>query len=115
MIRDLWEFAPISDGFNYYKTGAVGFADLFSDGDDIDGGGYGYPDPVLTANAQEAEARARGEEPPLTPERQARDAYFYEIDHRAADPWWAFPSFEELYGYPDPRPRPPDEHEASAK
>jgi hypothetical protein len=111
MVHDLWESEP--SGEYYANPKWVNIAqkygtDIFKNGD-IGVKGYGYPDPVRTAKTQAEAAQERGEEPPLTPERMAHDVYFYEVDRRSADVRWIFPSFEERYGYPDPRPRLPED------
>lgn len=112
MVHDLWEMDPTGTNptptFLFEEEGD-GFMDEGAHG------AYGYPNPILTARAQAEAAQARGEEPPLTPERVAHDVYFYEVERRKLDVKYSFPSFEESYGYPDPRPRPPeDERPASS-
>lgn len=109
MVYDLWKMDP--DGIDP-TPGYIGNEALDGFMHDHIFGGHGYPNPVLTARAQAEAARERGEEPPMTPERMAHDVYFYEVDrHRKADVRYAFPSFEERYGYPDPRPRLPEDEQ----
>jgi hypothetical protein len=113
MVHDLWEMDP---------AGTDPTPGSFGGNPDVDGfmsdgayGMYGYPNPVLTARAQAAAAKERGEEPPMTPERIAHDIYFYESErHRADHVRYAFPSFEERYGYPDPRPKLPEDEQPAA-
>ncbi len=124
MVHDLWKFEPGGTYYNDLEPQVDAFGEPFYDPlDDIDffavgsprrrdgtrSGGYGYPDPVRTARTQAEFARERGEEPPLTPERMASDVYFYEVERHKAGLGYIFPSFEERYGYPDPRPRFPED------
>jgi hypothetical protein len=107
MLHDLWEMDP---------TGECPTPGSLLGDPDIDGfkdegllGGYGYPNPILTARAQAEAAEKRGEAFPLTVERMVHDVYFYEAERRKLDVGYSFPSFEERYGYPDPRPRIPED------
>lgn len=120
MVHDLMDFDPtgtkaadVVDSVGFMKINRYSFPDdqpwdLFQDGHLFnEWHGYGYRNPIFTANEQAEAARARGEEPPLTPERVACDIYYYEVERRKADVSMAFPPFEELFGYPDPRPTHP--------
>lgn len=106
MVHDLWE---IEEGGERPLT----LVNMHH-GEDLFADRYGYPDPRITVGTAPGDnwfrARREGREyvpPAPTPESMARDVYSYEVARRKADVRWRYPSFEEIYGYPDPRaPRP---------
>lgn len=95
IVKDLDEFE--SGGLNPYNPNH----DFTGEGNWFESR-FGYPNPFDTASDQYTEALKRGEERPLTTEMMAVDIYNYEKGVRQAvgNP---IPSFEETYGYPDPR------------
>jgi hypothetical protein len=69
---------------------------------------FGYQDPRRTALHQINEAEARREPWPQTTEVMAANIYYYERQRSEAEEDQPLPSFEETYGYPDPREPQPE-------
>lgn len=102
MVHDIEQFDsnPMTSSFLDWEFSIGSFKDA-----------YGYPDPRFTAQEQRSRALYDGVEPPLSKERMATNIYYYERQQREADAGQPMPSFEEHYGYPDPRQQQPNSSE----